>query len=180
MKKVLFCLLVLAFGIELHAQNRGTIRGFVADSLSGEVLPYANVIIRGINRGTTTDHRGYFIMTSLPTNQMLTIEFSYIGYKSKRITVNISQFEVRDVHIELASKGVELETIEKIGERVNKENATDLSLQRITIRELENLPQGVELDVFRSLQSLPGRRMSCAPTARRKHYCTNPDRIRGD
>jgi hypothetical protein len=155
--RALFLYFFLLFiGIQQYAQNRGTLRGFVVDSLNGEVLPYANVLVKEFNRGATTDHRGYFIMTSLPTDQILTVEFSYMGYKSKRITIRIGQFQVSDIHMELAAKGVELETIEKIGERVNKESATDLSLQRITIRELENLPKGVELDVFRSLQSLPG------------------------
>jgi hypothetical protein len=35
------------------AQQTGILRGFVADSLSGEVLPYANVFIKELNRGTT-------------------------------------------------------------------------------------------------------------------------------
>ena len=70
--------------------------------------------------------------------------------------MNIEPFEVKDVKAELAVSSVELGTIEKIGERINKENATDLSLQKITMRDIENLPKGVELDVFRSLQTLPG------------------------
>ena len=56
----------------------------------------------------------------------------------------------------LSPSGVELETVEKVGHRVIEENATDIGLQRLSIKDLERLPQGVELDVFRSLQAQPG------------------------
>ena len=49
-----------------------------------------------------------------------------------------------------------MQTVEKIGQRVIEKNATDIGLQRITTKELEMLPKGVESDIFRSLQYLPG------------------------
>ena len=51
------------------AQQTRILRGFVADSLSGEVLPYANVFIKELNRGTTTDSRGYFTIASIPPRE---------------------------------------------------------------------------------------------------------------
>ncbi len=56
----------------------------------------------------------------------------------------------------MSPAGVELQTIEKVGEKVIEANATDLGLQRIAMRDLETLPKGVETDVFRSLQYIPG------------------------
>lgn len=157
MKKI-FTILVLTFIFfsNSNAQPTGLLRGFVADSSNGEALPYSNVYIKELNRGTTTDYRGYFIMASLPGDQRYTVVFSYIGYKTKQLVVRIAPYKVTDLRVELASTSIELRTIEKIGERVDKENATDLSLQKIAIRDLEKLPKGVELDLFRSIQSLPG------------------------
>ena len=140
---------------DIHAQYKGTLRGFVADSLSGEQLPYANVFIKELNRGAITDFRGYFIIAST-TPSKLTVEISYVGYKSQQLTVRIEPDKVCDIKVLLVSTNIQMRTIETFGERVAKENATDLSLQRIAIRDLENLPKGVELDIFRAIQSLSG------------------------
>lgn len=155
MKKtlLLFCCL---FSTIILGQNKGILRGFVADSLSGEMLPYANVYIQEVKRGASTDHRGFFIMASLPHDIILTVKVSYIGYEPKELMVRVEPYGVTDIRVLLAPTSIQLQTIEKIGERVSKENATDLSLQKIAIRDLETLPKGVELDIFRALQNLPG------------------------
>ncbi len=53
-------------------------------------------------------------------------------------------------------KGVELKTIEMVADKINQENELDLSLQRLIVRDIESLPQGVEANLFRSLQYIPG------------------------
>ncbi|OGV01725.1 MAG: hypothetical protein A3J84_05745 [Ignavibacteria bacterium RIFOXYA2_FULL_37_17] len=152
---VILVLLVTIFKTELPAQEKGILRGFIADSLSGEALPYANVYIRELNRGANTDFRGFFVMASLPYRRV-TIVISYVGYKSKQFFINIEPNIVNDLRVQLAALNIQMKTIETTGQKIAKENATDLSLQKIAIRDLENLPKGVELDVFRSLQSMPG------------------------
>ena len=148
-------LLISFLYTDIQAQDKGTLRGFISDSLSGEALPYANVFIKELNRGANTDFRGYFIIASLPPSK-LTVVISYVGYKTQQLTVRIEPDKVYDVKVLLASTNIQMRTIETIGERVAKENATDLSLQRIAIRDLENLPKGIELDIFRAIQSMPG------------------------
>ncbi len=140
----------------LYGQPKGVLRGFVADSLSGEALPYANVYIKELERGANTDNRGFFVMASVPPEKKLTVSISYVGYKSKQYIVRVDPYRVKDLRVELIPINIQLQTIEKTSQRVAKENATDLSLQRIAIRDLETLPRGVELDIFRSLQNLPG------------------------
>ena len=149
-------LAAISISSEVKAQDRSILRGFVADSLSGEVLPYANIYVRELNRGSNTDYRGYFVMASMPAGRMLTVIVSYVGYKPRQFRVILEPYAVTDVRAELAPLSIQMQTIEKVGERVPKENATDLSLQKLSIKELETLPRGVELDIFRSLQSLPG------------------------
>ena len=51
---------------------------------------------------------------------------------------------------------VELQTIEKVGEKIVRENQIDISLDRISVRQIEVLPKGVETDIFRTLQYVPG------------------------
>ena len=97
-------------------------------------------------------------MAALPINRRLSITISYVGYKSMRQTIRIDpgENEVTEIRAELAPLGIQMRTIEKIESKYAKENATDLSLQKLAMRDLETLPKSVELDIFRSLQSLPG------------------------
>ena len=115
--------------IDLHGQERGILRGFVADSLSGEALPYANIYIKELNRGANTDFRGFFVMASLP-NKRFTVVISYVGYRSKQFTVEIEPYIVTNLRALLAASNIQMKTIETIGERVAKENATDLSFSK--------------------------------------------------
>ena len=154
---IIIFFILLVYGTHpINAQQRGILRGFVSDSLSGEVLPYANIYIPEINRGTNTDFRGYFLMASLPFNRRLSVIVSYVGYNSRTVWITIEPYQVTDIRVELSSVNLQMKTIESVGFRYPKENATDVSLQRITMRELEKMPQGVETDIFRSLTNLTG------------------------
>ena len=64
-------------------------------SISGTVssknnpLPYANVILKGIKKGTLTDEKGVFKIENLPSGRY-TIEVSFTGYKSTIQELNLS------------------------------------------------------------------------------------------
>lgn len=147
----------------LHIDNKentieeiGTLRGIVVDSTNGEVLAFSNVVLKEIKRGASTDVHGYFMIPSIPANKTYTLLVSYVGYRSKEIRVYIAPNKITDVKIELSPTAVEMRAVEKVGQRIIESNATDIGLQRISIKDLESIPKGVETDVFRSIQSLPG------------------------
>ncbi|KAF0152096.1 MAG: TonB-dependent receptor plug [Ignavibacteria bacterium] len=140
----------------VYSQETGTLRGLVSDSLSGEVLVYASAYIKEINKGAHTDTRGYFIIPSVPANKTYTVAVSYVGYQTKFITVEVDNNKLSHYNISLSAKGIQMQTIEKVGDRYEFQNDTKVSVQRIAARELELMPKGVETDVFRSIQYLPG------------------------
>jgi len=113
-------LFYLAFCSIVIGQNKGLLRGFVADSTSGEMLPYANVYIQEVKRGASTDHRGFFIMASLPHDIILTVKISYIGFESKELIIRVEPYGVTDIKVLLVPASIQLQTIEKIGEKVAK------------------------------------------------------------
>lgn len=155
-KRYLILLLVVTSFVYSQTQDTGTLRGFVTDSTSSEALVYGNVFLKELNRGASTDSRGYFVIPSVPAEQNFTLIVSYVGYRTKTISIRVAKNKVTQYNIKLLPSSIELQTIEKIGERVIERNETDISLQRIIARDLEALPQGVETDIFRSLQYLPG------------------------
>ncbi|MGD8780330.1 MAG: carboxypeptidase-like regulatory domain-containing protein [Ignavibacteria bacterium] len=164
---IVFLFIVLFFSSHLIlSQNLGTIRGTVSDSLNGEVLAYGNVLVKELSIGTSTDNRGFFIISSVPANHEYTLTVTYVGYEKKDIIVKVLPDKITHVDIKLSSSSLELQTVEKIGQKVAEENATDIGLERISVRQLEYLPKGVEMDVFRSLQYMPGVRSTGDVSAR--------------
>lgn len=140
----------------LFAQNSGILRGQVIDSRTGEVLIYANVFIKQLERGTSTNEQGYFILTSLPPDKNYTAIISYVGYEEKTLNFVIEKNRVTNLNVKLTPSDFEIQTVEKVGKRVIETNVTDVGLRVISIKELETIPQGVELDLFRSLQHVSG------------------------
>ncbi len=155
-RKVLVLLLIFSAVVLSQSQETGTLRGFVTDSTTSEALAYGNVFIKELNKGASTDARGYFLIPSIPAEKSFSLVVSYVGYKTRTTTISVAKNKVTQYNIKLIPSSIELQTIEKIGERIAERNETDISLQRIITRDLEALPQGVETDIFRSLQYLPG------------------------
>lgn len=157
LKYLLFFLLTFIFFLNnIFAQSLGTLRGNVSDSLSGEALPFANILIEDISVGASADSKGNFIITGLNAGKSYKIKISFLGYKTEYYVIQIVENQITNLRSKLSPEAIRMQSIEKTGEKYNKPNETDLSLQRISIKEIEYLPQGVETDIFRSLQYLPG------------------------
>jgi hypothetical protein len=152
-KTVAFCFLV---SISLFAQNTGALRGTVSDSLTGEALPFSNVILEGTNYGASADLNGNFIISGIPAGKNYILIVSYLSYTKKKIKVSVAKGQLLQMRVDLSPTTVMLQTVEKIGEKQARPNETDLGLQKLNIRDIELLPKGIETDILRSLQSLPG------------------------
>lgn len=152
----LFFILLLSFNA--NAQEFGKLRGVVTDSTNGEALAFCNVYINELKTGASTNERGLFLINSIPANKKYTVVVSYVGYDTKILVAEIKPNKVNDVEVKLKPLSIELQAVEKIGEKIIEKNTTDIGLERISIRQVENLPKGVETDVMRSLQYLPGVR----------------------
>lgn len=148
--------LLLVTESKLNAQEFGSLQGFVSDSSSGEALAYANAYLQELSTGASTDIRGQFSITNIPGDATYTLLVTYVGYKTKTLDVKIESGKKTELYIQLSSSGVELETIEKVGELTVSPNSVDIGLERIDVRKLETLPKSVEADIFRNLQMLPG------------------------
>ncbi|HQI39934.1 MAG: hypothetical protein B6D44_01625 [Ignavibacteriales bacterium UTCHB2] len=152
----IFLISFFIFCINTNAQEFGRLRGVVTDSSNGEALAFSNVVIEELRIGAATDKRGMFILNKLPVNTEMTVIVSYMGYKTKKITFRLKPDELLDLKIPLSPLNIELNTVEKIGEKYIDKNVTDLGLEVISMRQLEVIPKGVETDVMRTLQYLPG------------------------
>lgn len=158
MKRLRPILLVLFIFISQagYSQDKGTVRGVVIDSTSGEALSYASAGIKELNLGSLTDARGYFIIPGVPAGKSFQLSVTYVGYHPRQLKISVKPGKVTNIQIKLVPSGVDIQAVEQFAERITRKNETDISLERIAVRQLEALPQGVETDVFRSIKLMPG------------------------
>lgn len=149
-------ILSIFFPEPVYSQQTGDLRGFVTDSTNGEALAFCNVFLKEINTGASTNDRGLYLIKSVPSGKEYEVTVSYVGYKTKVLSAFVNPGQITDLDIQLTPLSVELQTIEKVGEKIVRENQIDISLDRISVRQVEVLPKGVETDVFRMLQYVPG------------------------
>lgn len=80
--RALFVLVLLLSGSQLFAQTPDEdlvqFSGMIVASDSLEAVPYVNIRIKGLNRGTTSDFYGFF---SLVARKGDVIQFSAVGFK---------------------------------------------------------------------------------------------------
>ncbi len=159
--------LIISFsGAGVYAQEAGNVRGIVIDSTNGEVLAFSSVYIPELKRGMTTDARGIFLFTGIPANKRLSIVTSYVGFFTKKQFFIVAPNKMTQLRVQLAPSSINIKEVEVEGERVKRENATDIGLQKISARQLEALPKSVETDVLRSLQYVPGVQITGDASAR--------------
>ncbi|MDP4174378.1 MAG: TonB-dependent receptor [Bacteroidota bacterium] len=163
---IIVLLLSLLSTSRTFSQSTGSLRGLVTDSSSAEVLVYASVYIQELKTGAFTDSKGYFVITSIPANHTYTLVVSYTGYNTRKIAFRVNSNKMSHLDIKMISSSVLLPTIEKVEKRYSEENSTNISMQRISIKDLEYLPKGVENDIIRSLHYMPGVRSTGDISAR--------------
>ncbi|HEX9653890.1 MAG TPA: SusC/RagA family TonB-linked outer membrane protein [bacterium] len=133
---ILTLLLVVFTASSLLAQAL-EISGKVTESLTGEALPGANVVVKGTNLGTATDRDGKFHMT-LPNFTQATLVVSFIGYKTDEVTVTAS---ISDLPIELEEDVLKVSEVVVTGlaTSVKKRNLAN-SVGTVSSKELVPAP----------------------------------------
>lgn len=162
---VLLTLCLLAAANQETSAQSGTVRGFVVDSTSGEALAGASIVVQGTSHGAAADLNGYFSIPSVPTGNNIKVIATFMGYRKKVVAVNVLPGKITQVKIELEPGYLQLETVEAIGKRGNREEET-VGLDQISIKEIELMPKSVETDIMRSLQFLPGVKSTSDISAR--------------
>lgn len=143
------------FSIQTQAQQATHIlSGKVIELGSGEPLSYANIVIRSKKSGTTTNVDGFFTLYGIPSDTSI-IQFSYVGYNLREIPFD--QLMGENVKVELEPISTSLNEVVIQAETSNYINVQEgVSKVRLSTKQITTLPSVGEVDIFRSLQLLPG------------------------
>lgn len=136
------------------SQEKFTISGTVADSISGERLIGVNIIIPELKTGAITNEYGFYSLT-LPQGKY-TINVSYLGFND--VTRELNLFENIKLDIQLNESSEELQEI-IVSENPYKTNIkrAEMSVNRITTASIKQMPVVLgETDVIKSILTLPG------------------------
>lgn len=119
-------------------QEQGSISGKVVDE-KGEPLPYANVVIKELNKSTQTSVDGAFTI-SVPDGNY-TVIISYISYTSVTINkVSVKAGEKTPLNVTLKGETGSLNEVLVVGYGTQKrENATG-AVDQVTAKSIENRP----------------------------------------
>jgi len=149
-----FLLLISATFLPAETLKQYTVSGKVTDQSNGEALPGATVFIRELKTGGVTDLYGNYSLTLHEGSY--TLVFSYIGYMTREIRVELTAN--RSLMVELSPHQQELKEVEITSER-NDRNVVkpEMSTFRMDIKTIRKIPALMgEVDVIKAIQLLPG------------------------
>ena len=139
----------------LNAQDFNQIHGFITDENTGEALIGANVYLAGTDYGTATNYDGYYVVSEIASGDY-TLIISYLGYNMEKKKIFLQGGNDLGISIALKTTPLEMSAIEVTGEEVDRRVNIQISRNTLNMRQLKNVPQLGEADLFRTLQSLPG------------------------
>lgn len=141
MKTKFNLLLFLLLSVSIMAQEK-IVNGNVTSTDDNLPLPGVNVIVKGTNRGTSTDFDGNY---SISVNSRDVLEFSYIGFKTVEVTVNNQS----QINITLDTDAQALDEIVLIGYGSQKKADLTGSISTLSAAEIEKTPSS---NIMQSLQ----------------------------
>ncbi|AEI51235.1 TonB-dependent receptor plug [Runella slithyformis DSM 19594] len=118
------------------------VKGRISDAEKGEALPGVSVLVRGTQRGTTTNANGDYVL-SVPDNA--TLVFSYVGYLSQEVAVG----NQTTVNIALKADTKSLQEVVVVGYGTQKKADLTGSVATVEIEQLLTRPAA---DVTNMLQ----------------------------
>jgi iron complex outermembrane receptor protein len=130
-------LILIIFPASLIAQNN--LQGSVIDSETGEPLTGANIIIKELARGISSNAEGNFEFENI-VNGNYTIHVSFVGYHDQKLKVNLEDHK-NYVEIKMVPSSIEMEKV--------------IITATLTERKIEDLPGQNEVLEKEEIEELP-------------------------
>jgi len=130
------------------------LQGFVKNSVTGVPIEGANVYIKALATGVTTDSTGYFIMF-LPQGTH-SVEFTFVGYVTKKRNIALNRAVTLNMVLEEAAEL--LQEVSVTGqEKDHNISSSEIGVSKMSMKTIEKMPSFMgEVDVMKSLLMLPG------------------------
>ncbi len=147
--------IILLLTVQLMFGQKIDVRGVVADSSTGEKIPYATITVIGTTRGAVTNNNGFYLIANLPYGTYQIIATT-LGYEASARMINVRGKEPMTLNFNLISRPVEVNEVVVTGGRKKELEEISTSVHVLDQRELQKVPVAAQGDLFRSIQIIPG------------------------
>jgi len=147
--KIYISAILLLFGMNSFAQSN--ITGKVSDAKTGKPLVGANLVMDGLNAGTTTSQNGIYAIGNLkPGNYTLSV--SFLGYKSDSVTFALKTAYHLNFNFQLQPLNIEISPVVITATRTERKlESVPSRMAMLDARQVNDYPA---TDVDDALQSI--------------------------
>ncbi|HSH52888.1 MAG TPA: carboxypeptidase-like regulatory domain-containing protein, partial [Bacteroidales bacterium] len=144
---------LLIFILPCFSIAQNILKGVVSDSETSKPLVGANIVIKELNRGTSTNQQGQFQFEKLNKGDY-TLRVSYVGYHDQKFKINLTDEETF-VEINMVSISIEMEKVMITATRTERK-IEDLAGQNEIIEkeEIEEFPTSNSDDILQSIANI--------------------------
>ena len=151
-KYILQLFLLLLFN---SSYSQVVLTGHIEEEGSGERLPYSNVYVSELEIGSSANENGYFTLVGEIKSGM-TLRASYVGYKTQNIILTDDMLNGNLVISLTALTSTLNEVVVSTESSKFLQASAEISNHRMSVQQISLMPSIGEVDIFRSLQLLPG------------------------
>ncbi|MFA5850342.1 MAG: TonB-dependent receptor [Bacteroidales bacterium] len=152
-RAIVFAIISL-LSCHVYAQEKFTISGKIADSLTGEDLIGATVYKEGTTTGSVSNTYGFYSLTLPRGNHR--IKFSYLGYKTILKDITLNRDIILNIDIEPSNTNLGAIVVSPERRDINIKSV-EMGVERLNIKQLETIPVLFgEKDILKTIQLLPG------------------------
>ena len=163
-KKSNLILILFLFGSSLFVSAQNVrVYGSVKNALNNEPIPFANVVVDGTSKGTTTDIDGNFELTDIEPG-LYNFKCSYISYNTDLKTeIQLTPNKNLRLDFALTENTQIINEVQVTANTFNKTEESPTSLRTINASEILRSPGG-NRDISKVITNLPG--VSSSPSFR--------------
>ncbi|RNL83067.1 TonB-dependent receptor [Sinomicrobium pectinilyticum] len=160
MLKNLFSVILISAVTQLLSAQSGTVTGKIMDGEFNDVLPFANIVVKGTTTGTTSDFDGLYSLDMEAGTH--TLVFSFVGYETKEITgVEVSPDGTVELNVTLNLSSTALDEVVVTTTTRKNTEASVLNLQKNSVSLMDGLSsEGIKKtgasDIASAVKRVPG------------------------
>ena len=159
MKNLLLLVALLLGTSSVLAQGgSGQVHGVVKDASSGDMLPGANVQLKGTSLGASVNLNGAYVIRSIPPGHY-TLEARYLGYRTVEAPIDVKADVDLEHDFSLTVHAIEGQEVVVLAqakgqmEAINQQLSSDSVISVVSAERIRELPDGTAAS---ALSRLPG------------------------
>ncbi len=148
--------LFIIFQVQAQEKTDAMLFGDVKSAKTKEHIPYATIMVKGTNIGTTADGTGHFKLANLPVGKQIIVA-QIVGFKSQEKEVVMQKGKAVELFFELEEDILNLEQVVITGTRTEHfVKDVPIRTEVVTAKLIENKNAST---LYQALEGIPGIRV---------------------